>query len=783
MLIINLHACNQKFSANRQLKYLEFLNDGNNPDNFSKFDAHNYPSSSGDFVYKILGINQPNATNTKSTSIVLNKKIRKQEKLSDAHDVIPEEPIEQLENVKILVAQEDNRRENFKERLGVGIKKMGKTSKNILRQKGNLFKRNSQTDDVPQDGSLTRAPSTTSLRASLTDIKGILKKTVSSKPKFQRSSSDGAGMAALLVSSMIAAPSLDRISEAHDSPKSSPSKSVEHKSESLFNLPTTKSRKSENNIFLKSQSKDRPIEIIEMRTSDSNLSSILSISTGSASSSSCNDEDDLSEDEEDLTKNEIVLVDADTVSLVVKSVLAQEESQHESNNWIEPASASSSSSSMDDPKKHLMKRSSIDSSRRDSDSGPLLRTGVTRFSKDKSGNVSNCELVEIEANASEMCTFLDAPNADQDADNWIQPGSTTDEPECVETRRGSLFKELKENISEKLHSIQEHMQHMSHNQLDEIRNKHGLISTAMDTILIEQATIMGAKPSLNTVSLLRNESEKRRSSIDSLKRRITSLYKRSNDSEKSELRNDSGMIGTAMKTMLMEAANVTEEVIVHPSKNRPYADLNNPPNADAAPFASLNNSKRPSIIEVCETLNSYGSAIEFGDITEQLIQPFISLTDLKNADRIRSNKPLFVVDSPNKSYLPSPKSDPKCYLPSKVDNPPECASCDSNTTNKASLLVPAPFPNNRSSVDVVGSPNKTVGHIRAESTGGKMAHSPSKGMVTGSQSASVASTSKEPIFRRSSDSDLSVTPKGKLVVFEWMTVAVFLFTDVEQFLI
>ncbi|KAG4065214.1 hypothetical protein HA402_007611 [Bradysia odoriphaga] len=65
-----------------------------------------------------------------------------------------------------------------------------------------------------------------------------------------------------------------------------------------------------------------------------------------------------------------------------------------------------------------------------------------------------------------------------------------------------------------------------------------------------------------------------------------------------------------------------------------------------------------------------------------------------------------------------------------------------------------------SNVDCVGSPNKLIGHIRAESTGGKMAHSPSKGMVSGSQSASVASTSKEPIFRRSSDSDLSVTPKG-----------------------
>lgn len=743
----------------RQLKYLEFLNDGTNPDNFSKFDAQSYPSNSGDIVYKIMGINQPTATN-KATSIVLNKKIRKPDKLADAHDIIPEEPAENLENVKILVEQEENRRENFKERLGIGIKKMGKKSKKILRQKGNPFKRNAKAEGVTENDSLTRASSITSLRASLTDLKGILKKSVSGNSKYQRSSSDGVGMAALLVSSMMAAPSLDCISESRDSPKSTHTKSsVEQKSESLVNLPTTKDHKSENSSFVKPQLRDKPIE---MRTSDSNLSSNLSISTCSASTSSCNDDDDddLSEDEEDVTKNEIVLVDADTVSLVVKSVLAQEESQLESNDWIEPATSSSSSSS-DERKKVLVKQSSSDSTRRDSDSGQMLRTGVTRFSKDKRGNVSACELVEME---SDMCSFLNGPNADQDADNWIQPGSTTtDEPEYIESRRGSIFKELKENFSEKLHSIQEHM-HLTHNQPDEIRNKHGLISTAMDTILMEQATMMGARPSPNSVSVLRNESQKRRSSIDSLKRRFASLYKRSSDSEKSELKNDSGLLGTAMKTMLMEAANVTEEMVAHTSK-----DLNNLPQADVAPFASLNNSKRPSIIEVTDMLNSYGSAIEFVDITEQIIQPFISLTDLKNTVRIQSNKPMCVVDIPTESNLPKPSqksTNPKCYLPSKVDNTQHCAGCDSNTTNKASLLVPAPFPVNRSNADLVGSPNKTVGHIRAESTGGKMAHSPSKGMVTGSQSATVASTSKEPIFRRSSDSDLSVTPKGKFDIFK-----------------
>ncbi len=727
---------------------MEFLNDGNNPDNFSKFDAHNYPTNSGDIVYKILGISQPNV-NSRNTSLVLNKKIKKQEKLSDVHHIIPEEPAENLENLKILVAQEDNRRENFKERLGVGIRKMGKTSKNILRQKGNPFKRNSKTEPASHDGSLSnisRATSTNSLRASLTDIKGILKKTIGSK----KSSTDGTGMAALLVSSMIAASSLDCITEIHDPPKST---RLRHITES-----------SENISFEKPHRHDEPST--EMRTSDSNLSSNLSMSSSSASTSSCNDDDDLSEDDEDATKNEIVMVDADTVSLVVKSVLAQEESQLASNNWIEPAT-STSSSSIDERKKILVKQSSIDSSRRDSDSGPLLRTGVTRFSKDKSGNISNCELVEMDSNVNDM-TFLNSPNSDEDADNWIQPGSTTDEPECIETRRGSIFQELKDNISEKLHSIQEHM-HLTNNQPDEIRNKHGLISTAMDTILLEQAKIMGARPSVNAVNILRKESEKRRSSIDSLKRRITSLYRRTSDTEKSELKHESGLLGTAMKTMLMEAANVTEEVVGHPLKTQPLADLNNPPQGDAAPFASLNNSKRPSIIEVSDTLNSYGSAVEFGDATEQLIQPFISLTDL-NAVRIQSHKPMFVVESPTKSHLLSQIStNPKCYSPSKVDNTPDCASCDSNTTNKASLLVPAPSPVNRSNVDFVGSPNKTVGHIRAESTGGKMAHSPSKGMVSGSQSASVASTSKEPIFRRSSDSDLSVTPKGKFDNFNWIT--------------
>lgn len=457
--LINLHAC---FTQHRQLKYLEFLNDGNKPDNFSKFDAQNYPSNTDEVVYKILGINQPNA-NSKTTSIVLNKKIKKSDKLSSTQQIIlEEEPVEPLENLKILVAQEDNRRENFKERLGIGLKKMGKTSKNILRQRGNPFKR-SKTEDSSRDGSMTnisRAVSTTSLRASLTDIKGILKKTVSSKSKYQRSTSDGAGMAALLVSSMMAAPSLDCISEIHDPPKT-----------------FTKSVKSE--VMEKPCG---PIELAGMRTSDSNLSSNLSTTSCSASSSSDDgDGDDISEDEDDVTKSEVVLVDADTVSLVVKSVLAQEESQLESNNWIEPTTSSSSSYS-DDQKKILVKQSSVDSSRRDSETLPLLRTGGTRFSKDKSGKVSGCELVE--SNLSEM-TLLSPPSADEDANNWIQPGSTTDEPEFEtrETRRGSLFKELKENISEKLHSIQEHL---THSQPDEIRNKHGVISTALDTMLMEQ---------------------------------------------------------------------------------------------------------------------------------------------------------------------------------------------------------------------------------------------------------------------------------------------------------
>lgn len=293
--------------------------------------------------------------------------------------------------------------------------------------------------------------------------------------------------------------------------------------------------------------------------------------------------------------------------------------------------------------------------------------------------------------------------------------------------------------------------------------------------------MMGARPSVNAVTALRNENEneKRRSSIDSLKRRIASFYKRASESEKPEIRNESGLIGTAMKTMLMEAANFTGEVVGHPTTKPPNVDLNNPPKADTAPFSSLNNSKRPSIIEMTDTLKSYGSAIEFGDATEQLIQPFISLTDL-NTVRIQLNKPMFIVENPIQSHLPPPPPqqshpNPKCSLPSKVDNTSDCAGCDSNTTNKASLLVPAPSSVNRSNVDCVGSPNKTVGHIRAESTGGKMAHSPSKGMVTGSQSASVASSSKEPIFRRSSDSDLSVTPKGKFDIFRWITFGSFSF--------
>lgn len=734
-------------------------------------------------------------TDGKSTlkPIVLSRKTKKY----DSTQTIVEESSEDIDKLRVQLEQEDCRGEAGDSRLRRGMRKISTSSKNLLHKRKHVFGKKSKRDCPPIDNEedtsslmgsaqeIYRVSPSNSLRNSLTDIRGKLK-ILNQKPKYQRASSDGVAMAALLVRSMMAAPTaLDCIDEANDSPKSSVKSQdgimSQQKSGSMSNLSGT----AERNIYLKPT---MAYTAAHLKISDSNLSSTFSESSCTISSvSSANGDEDCSESEETTTQNDILLVDADTVSMVVKSVLAHEQSERNKDDWIEPKTLELRARCADE----------------------------IRMSKPAKGDCTDGEM-----DADMLKALMISPNEDEDSANWIQPGSTADEPECLpEKRRGSVFHELKENISEKIHHLQEHIHfphlHMSSTEAQhhEVKNRHGLLATALDTILIEQASILGAalptvqqaaaaaavqpsdtqeKPDLTT---------KRRSSIDAIKKFTHSFQKRLSVSEKST------KAATTVATQTDEPELQQRRESASCTTTKEYVL--------SAPFLSLTDLEQIDANEINKM--SYGSAVEFGSIKEAA-PSFISLTDLYTGHDLDSNstscvsivvqpqqtqQQIFPPQSSNQSSnlttlpLPVSESNFSCVISSPTielikstaattttttsvtmtsnnnndnndDNDARC--CDLlSITNKAFLLTPVPNPNHHRSEAAVASPNTKLGgavnvsgHTRAESAGGKMSQSPAKNngnALTTSQTT--PTTAKEPVCRRSSDSDLNVTPKGK----------------------
>lgn len=861
-------------NESRQLKYLEFLTRADErPRVESKFDSADTFSSSnqnpGDIVYKILGI-----TPAADSRIVLNKKLSSSKRY-DSQDTIFEEDDgndgvgdrnEDIDNLKLLLEQEDNRGRKAQNMLRQKMKRIGNSSKQLLLSKRLLRSNKDCSDDnislrsggggLSDSLSELSLRSSASLRNSVTDIRGIFKKGIPVASSTTKRSTDGVGMAALLVRSMMAAPSLDCISEAtHDGSPLSSSPLEHPKSESLINLrgPKAAAAAASKNYLLV------PPAAGELKAaSDSNVSSTMSLSSCTLSSTSDQEEDadeDEEEEEEEESESEtaavphhnILLVDADTVSMVVKSVLAQEQCETDQNDWIDPALCASSSSSAEDDGSNCIAAAAAaagigaivqtdaehDKLIQDmiDDSCKTIRTGSSRISKDSKGHVSNVKIVEMLSNPDELEMFLRRPATDVDAENWIQPGSTTnDEPECYEHRsRGSLFHDIKENLTEKMHHLQDHM-HLPnhhhhphphpHHQADEItHHKHGgLLSTAMDNILLEQAKMLGATPYNVPVDSVRYEDFSRRGSIESLRKRLTSFYHKragGHAAESSTTAADTkGMVGDAMRTMLIDAANINEELVVHPMQQQ--EDLDN-----SLPFLANLNPSEPSDL----AKNSYGSAVDISELHEAS-RPFISLTDLAHitpaescpiiittASTTPKMSPFTFVQNPRiqltdstppplaNDLMPTDETktirssaDKKINLKSTTTTPTTSTStttscCDSSiSTNKAFLLAPNPFPVNRSEMthhQQMATPpaaKAISGHTRAESAGSKMTQqqssSPSKPSTSTSAAASEAkamstssgaasggiatpSTSKDKdVCRRSSDSDLSVTPKG-----------------------
>lgn len=317
--------------TSQTMKYLEFLTlSCAKRGHESKFDFDPFspdPIGDGDIVHKILGI-EMKETISRSPSIILNKKMRKDQDanykmIEEQMDVIM--PSGQWENVKSLLEQEDLRDEKIAKNKLSKMRRLKSTSKNILTNKINSIKSiRSQSSDLQGDKLLHESQSDfalyrhpPSLRTSAAEIgANIIRKVKMPKGSTNsRTSSDGVGMATLLVRSMMAAPSLDSIAENSDPIKSSPHtpRSVAHlgnsSSGSMVSLRSNKSHHSHHHVENKLNICVGD-SLVDLKASNSNLSSNISNSSQSISESS-SEEDNRSE----IADDEVVMIDADTISM------------------------------------------------------------------------------------------------------------------------------------------------------------------------------------------------------------------------------------------------------------------------------------------------------------------------------------------------------------------------------------------------------------------------------------------------------------------------------------
>ncbi|XP_031621264.1 C2 domain-containing protein 5 isoform X3 [Contarinia nasturtii] len=853
------------FVEEQTIKYLEFLalSDTKRNDSIFDFDpTFDTHSSGGDIVYKILGI-EPDETMSRAPSIIISKKIPQN---PDAN-VIEEEtdalgPPNELEILKNLFKQEDLRDDavhtpNIRQKM----KRISSSSKNLLNKKVNAIKLlHSASVEGKDDGFLHESQSDISLyrpamnfRDSAAELgSNIIKKVKGSHAKYSRDG--GVGMATLLVRSMMAAPSLDSIAENADqsaerSALTPISKSDAVNSSSLISLPTKKHHHSHQHVENKLNISVGD-SIIDLKASDGNLSSGVSMSSVSVNSETSSEDDEGSELD---LGDDVVMIDADTISMVVNSVLAQEEAQSDEIQWIQPSNDNQEDSDGERPsaKKGEEKRPPLT---RQSSFERSIRTGATRIMNPKNKKRMETCLVEQYSSQDQLNTILTATETnDVDEQNWIQPGTTADDDDTSEMGQNSILQEFKETISETLSHL--HLPH--HTKPDGgISNKHGLLETAMETMLMEQATIMGAQPSSDHVEAVKFE-EKRNSSIDSFKKLLVSPFRRrSNDSNaevklpKKEPKKDKfSLFDSAMKTMLNETAHIIEDVgvSIHPKsfdrddsnvkaeekhtnktenivKMEPIecSDVKtveeSPPKNDEK--IAENTKKTQSYTTFCDNLTMShvltnaeapcsSSTIDTGNNSNQAMNemPVFVLTKCKkkksheidaNATHIDSNKTLLsdcsvygVSPVDNNTTKLSPQTMRKSNLvPNQEHNNNKLLihshSGDLliNQTNITKLLAPDPHIKPRSqdekSIPVSGaSGGANKQHTRAESYGTKTQSSPTK-VPTSSSSYNTASATcttatasnlssskgkdgkdtKETMCRRSSDSDLSVTPKA-----------------------
>lgn len=303
------------------IKYLEFLSYQHNESKFDYDPSFSGHSSGGDIVYKILGIEQNEAMH-RAPSIIISKKLRRDQE-SDVENIIEEEtdalgPPDELENLKNLFKQEELRDVPLHTPANIRnkMKRITSSSKNLLNKKVTQVKLMSSSRHNLDEISLHEShsditlykPAKSSLRESAAELGSNIIKKVKRTQKYGRT--EGVGMATLLVRSMMAAPSLESIAENSDLTAASGALRPESKhaieSSSMISLPTKKHHHPHIENKLNISVGD---SIIDLKATDGNLSSGVSMSSITISESS-SEEDDYSD-----LGDEVVMVDADTISM------------------------------------------------------------------------------------------------------------------------------------------------------------------------------------------------------------------------------------------------------------------------------------------------------------------------------------------------------------------------------------------------------------------------------------------------------------------------------------
>lgn len=290
-----------------------------NSDSKFDFDPFNKNPTTGDIVYKILGI-EADDTMSRAPSIIINKKQRKDtncDRIEEEYD--SSTPNDELDTFKHLFEQEELRGayETQNAKLRNKMKKITSQSKLAINKKMNSLKFMHSTSSEQDDLSLHESYSDISLykpslplRHSAAELGASILKKVK-RPKSSKADNDGVGMAALLVRSMMAAPSLDSIAENADTINAKP-----HSPKIIpaFDSPLRKHRHHHAENKLNISVGD---SIVDLNASTSNASSAnVSMSSLTITESSVSEDSDFDGDED----NEVVMIDADTISMCVFSI-------------------------------------------------------------------------------------------------------------------------------------------------------------------------------------------------------------------------------------------------------------------------------------------------------------------------------------------------------------------------------------------------------------------------------------------------------------------------------